>query len=108
MNREIKFRAWDTLNKKMYGQTIENGNIQFWYYCFFDSSFIQMQYTWLKDNNWKEIYENDYVNYKWCLYRIFFNKFKISLENISIKDIIDLTDEILSDLSIKWNIYENQ
>lgn len=66
------------------------------------------QYTWLKDKNWVEIYEFDYVEYKWNTYKLFFNKFSISLENISNKDIIDLTDEILSDLFIKWNIYENK
>jgi len=70
--------------------------------------YMRRQYTWIKDKNWVEIYEFDYVEYKWNTYKLFFNKFSISLENISNKDIIDLTDEILSDLFIKWNIYENK
>lgn len=67
-----------------------------------------MQYTWLKDKNWKEIYFEDYVLYKNTVYRVVWNKYKISLENISQKYISDLTEVIISDLSVLWNTYENE
>ena len=69
--REIKFRAWDLNNRKMYDTYIVDENGSFCVdgdftnncECSEEDRVIQMQFTGSKDKNEKEIYEGDIV--KW-------------------------------------------
>ena len=67
--REIKFRAWDTVNKQMYARPFiidQSGRVFFHYDGGgqIQKHLVLMQYTGLKDKNGKEIYEGDIVHNK--------------------------------------------
>ena len=117
MNREIKFRAWDKDRKEMitYISSISPivHNI-----LHINLPYIIMQYTWLKDKNWVEIYEGDIVydkmNNKFAEVKM--NSFwRWSLYWINWERMNEYQGEYFfswiypdnHNLEIKWNIYEN-
>ena len=66
--REIKFRAWDNRNKRMYPFELielpynENVNLDGQFDGLVNREYLFMQYTGLLDKNGEEIYEGDIVS----------------------------------------------
>ena len=113
MNREIKFRLWNTVRKDM---NYDGGMAMLGNKLIQDDHNILMQFTELKDKNGKEIYEGDIVkieefvgkqiigkiifyDYMWQIF-----EFKEDSDEKDYTDYIWIRDYILE---VIGNIYEN-
>lgn len=111
--REIKFKAWDKLDKEMFN--VESINFQerrvyedvVSYRNFNDIEL--MEYTGLKDKNNKEIYEGDIVTLHNSKYKVIFlnEEARFVLRDDEFEYEIPFTNNNNKRMEIIGNIYEN-
>lgn len=109
--KEIKFRVWD----KKVESIIEYPNelLKFTHYYNNKENCEIMQYTWVKDKNWKEIYEWDILynrnkeTLEWYRWEVVFSDGCFELRRIWYKTIQHRLTLYTIDFEIMWNIYEN-
>lgn len=129
--REIKFRAWlDYENKFAYRDN--SWGYDDWMFWGVVHWYPLCQYTWLKDKNWKEIYEgdilnkhfpkvkpiwqkiideiekdNDYTKYNFFVHPSLIHWRKAYDERFEVKIPNIYNNEFVDEYEIIWNIYEN-
>ena len=118
--RELKFRVWNTkynvMSYSCWEWKYDTDTIWQIFDCF-DEKYI-MQYTWLSDRVWREIYEWDIIKYDderskpWEIKYYYWSYFickkggsKFPMYDVSAHTI--LVPNYMDRYTVIWNIYEN-
>lgn len=119
--REIKFRAWDKKRNIMIwldysdnrweGKEERRANEAYMELTWItsickDDRFEVMQYVWLKDKNWKEIYEWDILTWRnMGILKYYKGRYEVEWK-YTVRPLtgIDINE---SDWEVVWNIYDN-
>jgi hypothetical protein len=107
--REIKFRAWHGIKKRMlYGARKLEENAS-WVLTFCEAYNLEpMQYTGLNDIDSKEVYEGDIIETTYNKYVCRWNKFRCEYAWYSLKgEYIYPIGDVRKNIKIIGNIYEN-
>ena len=113
--RDIKFRIWETLNKKMTPwDKLQNAQISILNRpeSIVKDEFVVMQYTGLTDKNGKEIYEGDILKdeINGEIHKIVWDESEARFEAVIIGGVFSDMKRHIPDvkiMEIKGNIYEN-
>ena len=104
--REIKFRGYNEINKKMlnWNELLYTNLKNIFTMQKKDTGIILMQYTGLHDKNGKEIYEGDILNFddEYWVVSYDYGKFIGTFNNVS-EDLYEI-----SNYEIVGNIYDNK
>lgn len=113
--RELKFRAWDDVEKRMYYGNTEQFDdmLGFRFQHFETDKPVYMQYTDLKDKNGREIYEGDIVKANLRFFDIVDQKCRVIFHNgsfgLQYGYSLDYFKPLApwDDIEVIGNIYEN-